>query len=63
MIRILLKKRFLYERPRGKDYIEQAYRYTFLDIGFKGSIYFISIIQEDIAETILYASMLWHSNF
>jgi hypothetical protein len=67
MLRILLKKKYLYEVENKDEMFEKHYRYTFLDIGYKGKgvsqSNFITIMQEDYCEVFVGADMLWHSKF
>ena len=63
MIRIRLRKKFLYEITNKDRMIEEHYRYTYLDIGYKGQIYFLSILEEDYCIMFVGANMIWHSKF
>jgi len=67
MIRIRLNKRYLYEVENEQEVMEKHYRYTYLDIGYKGrgvsQSNFITIMQEDYCEIFIGADMLWHSKF
>jgi len=63
MLRIRLKKKFLYKVIDKDRMIEYHCRYTYLDIGYKGSIYFITITQEDWCNSFLGATMRWNSGF
>jgi hypothetical protein len=63
MLRIRLKKTFLYEIVNEYGMIEYHWRYTYLDIGYKRQICFMSIIQEDWCNLFAGATMLWHSKF
>jgi len=67
MIRICLKKKYLYEVENKDNIWEKHYRYTFLDIGYRGKdcsqAFLICIYQEDYCELFIGADMLWHSKF
>jgi hypothetical protein len=67
MIRIRLNKRYLYEVETKDNVFEKHYRYTYMDIGYKGvgvsQSYFITITQEDYCEIFIGAYMLWYSKF
>jgi hypothetical protein len=67
MIRIKLRRKYLYEVETKDDVFEKHYRYTYLDIGYKGigcsQSNLITITQEDYCEIFVGAVMLWHSNF
>ena len=68
MIRICLKRKYLYEVETKDNVWEKHYRYTFLDIGYKGKgniaqSYLMCVYQEDYCELFVGADMLWHTNF
>ena len=68
LIRILLKKKLLYETINKDGAIESLYRYIYLDLGYKGKgntgqSYFFMIYQEDYTEIFRGADILWNSKF
>lgn len=68
MLRILLKRKYLYEVEIADNTWEQHYRYTYLDVGYKGKgnigqKYFITITKEDYCQQFLGALMIWNSPF
>lgn len=68
MIRILLKRKYLYDVSTKDNVWETHYRHTYLDIGYKGKgncgqLYFLTIIQEDYVEMFACAYLVWHSPF
>ena len=63
MIRIKLRSKFLYEVLNKDEMLERHWRYTYLDIGYKGQIHLLSIIEEDYCQIFIGANMLWNSNF
>jgi len=68
MLRILLKRKYLYEVLTQDNVWEKHYRYTYMYIGYKGQgisgqTYFITIVLEDYIKIFAGASLEWHSPF
>jgi hypothetical protein len=68
MIRICLKKNYLYEVENADNQWEKHYRYTYLDIGYKGKgncgqKWLVCVFQEDYCELLVGGNLLWHSGF
>lgn len=59
-----LFRKFRYQvTDRERDVIEQHYSDYFLNIGYRGQIYFITVEQVDVAEVVCYADLLWRTPF
>lgn len=61
---IHLRRQLRYQtRDQERDVIEQHYSDYYLNIGYKGQIYFITVEQVDVAEVVCYADLLWRTPF
>jgi len=66
MLRIKLRNKFLYSVMNENGAMEEHYRYTYLDIGYKGKgnigqKWFLVIYKEDYCKILTWADISWHS--
>lgn len=60
-MRIKLNRKFLYSVQNAKEVMEEHYKDTYLDIGYKGQICLLSITQEFYCKILTGANMIWRS--
>jgi hypothetical protein len=68
MLRIKLNSKFLYKVINKDEMLEEHFRYTYLDIGYRGKVnigqkYFLCIYEEEYAQILTWADIKWHSIF
>jgi hypothetical protein len=62
-MKIRLKSKFLYSTVNKDNMIEEHYCDTILNIGYKNSAYFLTIIKEYNYKVLIHADLVYYSKF